>query len=84
MVLLREACYRCIGEGYSHVAQYINFSTWYSSEIAGQLRGNLQLFVAGNSDIFASVLQVINLKMIINVIYYPFLSMFGYWVTACV
>ena len=29
LVLMREACYRCIGEGYNHVSAHINFESWW-------------------------------------------------------
>jgi hypothetical protein len=28
MLLMREACYRCIGEGYNHVCPHFSFHTW--------------------------------------------------------
>ena len=27
-VLMREACYRCIGEGFNHVSSVVDFGTW--------------------------------------------------------
>ncbi|KAG2494047.1 hypothetical protein HYH03_007693 [Edaphochlamys debaryana] len=33
-LLLREACYRCIGEGFNHVSSHINFAAWYNAELA--------------------------------------------------
>ncbi|DBA91518.1 TPA: hypothetical protein ACH3X1_003140 [Trebouxia sp. C0004] len=36
-LLLREACYRAVGEGFAHVSQHIDFTTWYASELQGLL-----------------------------------------------
>lgn len=58
---MREACYRCIGEGYSHVAAIVPFSQWYSSELSGLLRSRLPAFLGQGEttpDIIAAVLQV--------------------------
>ncbi|WIA23852.1 hypothetical protein OEZ85_013510 [Tetradesmus obliquus] len=61
MVLMREACYRCIGEGYSHVSNIVPFSQWYASELSGLLRSRLPAFLGtageGSPDIIAAVLQ---------------------------
>ena len=27
-VLMREACYRCIGEGFNHVSNVVDFGSW--------------------------------------------------------
>jgi hypothetical protein len=27
-ILIREACYRCIGEGYNHISGSISFQAW--------------------------------------------------------
>ena len=27
-VLMREACYRCIGEGFNHVSNVVDFGNW--------------------------------------------------------
>eukprot|EP00798_Chlamydomonas_sp_ICE-L_P011430 gene11430-17116_t len=56
-VLMREACYRCIGEGYSHVSSHINFQHWYENELSAQLVARLPDFLAGRQDLIASVLQ---------------------------
>lgn len=59
---MREACYRCIGEGFSHVSSIVPFSTWYSNELSQLLRNRLPMFLgqegAGKVDIIAAVLQV--------------------------
>ncbi len=36
-LLLREACYRAVGEGFAHVSQHIDFTAWYASELQGLL-----------------------------------------------
>eukprot|EP00878_Enallax_costatus_P026536 GHUV01028481.1.p1 GENE.GHUV01028481.1~~GHUV01028481.1.p1 ORF type:complete len:196 (+),score=59.09 GHUV01028481.1:444-1031(+) len=67
VVLMREACYRCIGEGYSHVASIVPFSTWYQTELSQLLRSRLPAFLgqegAGNVDIIAAVLQVCSVTL---------------------
>ena len=40
-LLLREACYRAVGEGFAHVSQHIDFTTWYASELQGLLEKGL-------------------------------------------
>ena len=37
-LLLREACYRAVGEGFAHVSQHIDFTAWYASELQGLLK----------------------------------------------
>eukprot|EP00198_Chlamydomonas_reinhardtii_P012580 XP_001701917.1 predicted protein [Chlamydomonas reinhardtii] len=39
-LLMREACYRCIGEGFNHVSSHINFEAWYNAELAPLLTSN--------------------------------------------
>ncbi|GLI59709.1 hypothetical protein VaNZ11_001566 [Volvox africanus] len=39
-VLMLEACYRCIGEGFNHVSSHVNFAAWYNSELAPLLNAN--------------------------------------------
>jgi len=56
-VLMREACYRCIGEGYTHVSAHINFRSWYENELAPQLAMRLPEFLSGRPDLISSVLQ---------------------------
>lgn len=56
-VLMREACYRCIGEGYNHVSSHINFAAWYQGELRPQLEQRLPAFLSGSADLFAAVLQ---------------------------
>ena len=41
-LLLREACYRAVGEGFAHVSQHIDFTAWYVSELQGLLQGLLR------------------------------------------
>jgi len=38
-LLLREACYRALGEGFSHpaLASRVDFAAWYSSELRPML-----------------------------------------------
>lgn len=36
-LLLREAAYRAVGEGFAHVHQHIDFTAWYASELQGLL-----------------------------------------------
>ena len=36
-LLLREACYRAVGEGFAHVSQHIDFTAWYASELQSLL-----------------------------------------------
>lgn len=36
-LLLREAAYRAVGEGFAHVAQHIDFTAWYAAELQGLL-----------------------------------------------
>ena len=45
-LLMREACYRAIGEGFPHVGALISFPAWYGAEIAPQLRDRLAAFTA--------------------------------------
>ncbi len=42
-LLLREACYRAVGEGFAHVSQHIDFTTWYASELQGLLEKGLSV-----------------------------------------
>lgn len=43
-VLVREACYRILGEGWSHVGQHISFSDWYRTELRSLLQqGDVQV-----------------------------------------
>ncbi|KAG2446721.1 hypothetical protein HYH02_008283 [Chlamydomonas schloesseri] len=42
-LLMREACYRCIGEGFNHVSSHINFEAWYNAELAPLLTSNAPL-----------------------------------------
>ncbi|KAG1678184.1 hypothetical protein FOA52_016121 [Chlamydomonas sp. UWO 241] len=56
-VLVREACYRCIGEGYNHVQGSISFQVWYENELRPQLVGRLPQLLAGSQDLSSSVLQ---------------------------
>ena len=52
------AC-RAIGEGFPHVSSFISFASWYSAEIAPQLRDRLAAFKApGGANIIMAVLQV--------------------------
>ncbi|KAG2435256.1 hypothetical protein HXX76_007334 [Chlamydomonas incerta] len=39
-LLMQEACYRCIGEGFNHVSSHINFEAWYNAELAPLLTSN--------------------------------------------
>lgn len=58
VLLMREACYRAIGEGFPHVSAFISFASWYSAEIAPQLRDRLPAFQAtGGANIIMAVLQ---------------------------
>lgn len=45
-LLMREACYRAIGEGFPHVSGLISFPAWYGAEIAPQLRDRVAAFTA--------------------------------------
>lgn len=36
-VLIREACYRAIGEAYSHLSKQVDFPGWYSNELRALL-----------------------------------------------
>ncbi|KAK9829330.1 hypothetical protein WJX72_005222 [[Myrmecia] bisecta] len=51
VVLMREACYRAIGEGYSHVSRQINFPAWYQSEL------RVLLLDSASQDIHSNVLR---------------------------
>ena len=43
-VLVREACFRILGEGWSHVGQHISFSDWYRTELHSLLQqGDVQV-----------------------------------------
>lgn len=58
VLLMREACYRAIGEGFPHVSSFISFASWYSAEIAPQLRDRLPAFkTPGGANIIMAVLQ---------------------------
>jgi len=55
---MREACYRSIGEGFPHVSNIISFESWYSAEIAPQLKDRLAAFKSpGGANIIMAVLQ---------------------------
>ncbi|GAX82609.1 hypothetical protein CEUSTIGMA_g10035.t1 [Chlamydomonas eustigma] len=56
-VLMREACYRCIGEGFNHISTVVNFSSWYATELSPQLMARLPEFLNGTQDLSSSVLQ---------------------------
>ncbi|MEW5315516.1 MAG: hypothetical protein WDW38_006938 [Sanguina aurantia] len=56
-ILMREACYRCIGEGFQHISPHVAFNSWYNSELEPQLSARLPEFMSGGHDIYASVLQ---------------------------
>lgn len=56
-LLLREACYRCIGEGFPHVSPYIEFAQWYAAELQPHLAAAAHSFLAGaDVDIVSAVL----------------------------
>jgi hypothetical protein len=58
VLLMREACYRAIGEGFPHVAAFISFASWYSAEIAPQLRDRLAAFTTpAGANVIMAVLQ---------------------------
>lgn len=56
-ILIREACYRCIGEGFNHITDTISFQSWYVYELSPQLAARLPSFLAGTQDLSSSVLQ---------------------------
>uniref|UniRef100_A0A7S3VSI4 Importin N-terminal domain-containing protein n=1 Tax=Dunaliella tertiolecta TaxID=3047 RepID=A0A7S3VSI4_DUNTE len=56
-LLLREAAYRCIGEGYNHVSQHFSFQAWFENELAPQLSCRLQEFTTKMPDLIPAVLQ---------------------------
>lgn len=56
-ILIREACYRCIGEGYNHIMSVVSFGSWYESELYPQLISRLPTFLQGTQQLSDSVLQ---------------------------
>ena len=56
-ILMREACYRCIGEGYNHIMPVVSFGSWFESELSPQLISRLPTFLQGTQQLSDSVLQ---------------------------
>ncbi|GFH06537.1 importin N-terminal domain-containing protein [Haematococcus lacustris] len=56
-LLMREAAYRCIGEGYAHVGPHVSFSAWYGNELAPLLSTRAAAAAQGTLAVTDSVLQ---------------------------